>query len=97
MVIKVQFGLEMLDIITVLRDQASELEDTKLLLREAADEIEYLYSLLKRAYKYVEFDAHMMNSISRFSPLPQEVQEIHDNTEYASEKLLKELNAKGIY
>lgn len=51
-----------------------------------------LVDFLKRTRAYVESDVDMMATISRFAPLPAEDQEHHDNTEYASERLLREID-----
>ena len=54
------------------------------LLKEALDALE-------AALPIVQYDAQMMADISRFAPLDAESQQIHDTTEYASERLSREL------
>ena len=51
-----------------------------------------LVDLLRQARRFVEQDALMMADITRHSPLPEEDQAMHDNTEYASEILLREID-----
>jgi hypothetical protein len=52
---------------------------------------DHLEGLLRRCLPIIQSDATMMADLTRFKPLEPEMQEIHDTTEYDSEKLVKEI------
>ncbi len=58
-----------------------------------ARRIAELEALLARSLPIIVADARMMADISRFSPLDAGSQAVHDNTEYESEKLVREIPA----
>jgi|LakMenEpi03Aug12_release.lakeMendotaPanAssembly.Ray.scaffolds.fasta_scaffold912172_2 hypothetical protein len=62
-------------------------------LEKAERERDALASLLWIARWYVEQDVMMMADISRHAPLDAESQATHDSTEYASERLIKLIDA----
>lgn len=49
--------------------------------------------MLARCRPIIEADARMMADISRHAPLDPDSQARHDSTEYASERLARELDA----
>jgi hypothetical protein len=57
-------------------------------LEHYADHVE---GLLRRCLPIIQSDATMMADLTRFKPLEPEMREIHDTTEYDSEKLVKEI------
>jgi hypothetical protein len=55
------------------------------------NKIKELKDLLRRCLPIIESDARMMADITRHAPLDPESQAVHDNTEYESEKLVREI------
>jgi hypothetical protein len=85
--VKVNDGAGLLD----GKDTYTRTFPTSPLQLEAAEIIEQQHELLLRCVPFVEMDAQMMDAITRFSPLPVDLQGQHDTMEHASVVLLRDL------